>query len=128
MAFLTMDDGIRLCIDDESEGETLIFAHGLNSNRLNNKDFYNEFKNDFRVITYDQRGHGDSDKSTVHMNVKRLGRDLNCIINALKLKNVTVIGHSMGAATIYSYVNQFGCKNLKRIVASDMSPYMRNDG
>lgn len=123
-----MDDGIRLCLDDECEGEALIFAHGLNSNRLNNMDFYDEFRDEYRVITYDQRGHGDSDKSTVHMNIKRLGRDLNCIIESLGLNDVTVIGHSMGAATIYSYVDQFGCKNLKRIVASDMSPYMRNDG
>lgn len=34
----------------------------------------------------------------------------------------------MGAAAIFSYVNQFGCENLKRIVVCDMSPYMRNDG
>ena len=62
------------------------------------------------------------------MNVKRLGQDLNDIIESLDLDDVTVIGHSMGAATIYSYVDQFGCDKLKRIVASDMSPYMRNDG
>lgn len=90
-----MDDGIRLCLDDEGEGEALILAHGLNSNRSNNMDFYDEFRDEYRVITYDQRGHGDSDKSTVHMNIKRLGRDLKCIIESLGLNDVTVIGHSM---------------------------------
>ena len=32
----------------------------------------------------------------------------------------------MGAATIFSYVNQFGCGRLKSITAVDMTPYMRN--
>ena len=106
----------------------MIFIHGLNSSHTVNKDFHDEFIGEYKVILYDQRGHGDSDKSKIHMNVKRLGQDLNEIIDALGLDDVTLIGHSMGAATIYSYVGQFGCDKLKRIVASDMSPYMRNAG
>lgn len=126
MSFLTMDDGVKLYYEDSGVGETLIFAHGLNSSHFANQDLYDLFKNDFRVIVYDQRGHGLSDKPDYHMTVERLGKDLNGIITSLDLNEVTLIGHSMGAATIYSYVNQFGCKNVKRIVASDMSPYMRN--
>lgn len=106
----------------------MIFIHGLNSSHTVNKDFYDEFIGEYKVILYDQRGHGDSDKSKIHMTVKRLGQDLNEIIDALGLDDVTLIGHSMGAATIYSYVGQFGCDKLKRIVASEMSPYMRNAG
>lgn len=127
MAYLTTNDGIRLYYEDSGDGEALIFVHGLNSSHSVNKDFYDEFRKDYRIILYDQRGHGDSDKSKFHMNVKRLGQDLKELIDVLDLDDITVIGHSMGAATIYSYVNQFGCDKLKRIVASDMSPYMRND-
>lgn len=127
MAYLTTNDGIRLYYEDSGDGESLLFVHGLNSSHSINKDFYDEFRNDYRIILYDQRGHGDSDKSKFHMNVKRLGQDLKELIDVLDLDDITVIGHSMGAATIYSYVNQFGCDKLKRIVASDMSPYMRND-
>lgn len=127
MPFLTMDDDVRICYDDYGEGETLIFSHGLNSSHNVNKDFYDKFKDNFRVVLYDQRGHGNSDRPSRHMNVERLGQDLNEIISSLGLDEVTLIGHSMGAATIYSYVDQFGCDKVKRIVASDMSPYMRND-
>lgn len=52
-----------------------------------------------------------------HMNVQRLGQDMHDIIEYLDLKDVIAIGHSMGAATIFSYVNQFGCGKLKKIVA-----------
>lgn len=128
MPYLTMDDGIRLYYENHGEGDALVFCHGLNSSHAANKRLYGEFHDDFNVVLYDQRGHGLSDRSTIHMNIKRLGRDLNEIIETLDLDDVTLIGHSMGAATIYSYVDQFGCDKIKRIVASDMSPYMRNDG
>lgn len=114
MPYLTMSDGIRIFYENYGEGETLIFCHGLNSSHNANKDFYNEFKKDYNIIIYDQRGHADSDKSTIHMNIQRLGQDLNEIIEALNLDNITLIGHSMGAATIYSYINQFGCDKIKR--------------
>lgn len=128
MPYLTMSDGIKLYYENYGEGETLVFCHGLNSSHIANKEFYDEFGEDFNIVLYDQRGHSYSDKSTIHMNVQRLGQDLNEIIESLNLNEVTLIGHSMGAATIYSYVNQFGCGKIKRIVACDMSPYMRNDG
>lgn len=128
MSYLTMSDGIRLYYENCGKGETIVFCHGLNSSHNANKEFYDEFKENFNTVVYDQRGHGDSDRPTMHMNIKRLGQDLNEIIESLNLEDVTLIGHSMGAATIYSYVNQFGCDRIRRIVASDMSPYMRNDG
>lgn len=128
MSYLTMSDGIRLYYENCGKGETIVFCHGLNSSHNANKEFYDEFKENFNTVVYDQRGHGDSDRPTMHMNIKRLGQDLNEIIESLNLEDVTLIGHSMGAATIYSYVNQFGCDRIRRIVACDMSPYMRNDG
>lgn len=128
MPYLTMSDGIKLYYENSGDGETLLFCHGLNSSHSANKEFYDEFRKDYNTVVYDQRNHADSDKSTIHLNVERLGQDLNEIIESLNLEDITLIGHSMGAATIYSYVNQFGCGKIKRIVACDMSPYMRNDG
>lgn len=99
MSYITVDDGVNLYYDDMGDGEALIFCHGLNSSHNINESFYKEFRSDFRVILYDQRGHGSSDKPTFHMNVERLGRDLHEIICQLNLNDVTLIGHSMGAAT-----------------------------
>ena len=128
MTFLKMSDATKIFFDDSGDGEAILFAHGLNSSHAVNESFYSEFRDDFRVILYDHRSHGLSDTPHRHMNVKRLGMDMNEIIEALELDNLTVFGHSMGAATIYSYIDQFGCDKLKAVIASDMSPYMRNDG
>ena len=115
MPYLTMSDGIKLYYENYGEGETLVFCHGLNSSHNANKELYDEFREDFNIVIYDQRGHADSDKSKIHMNIQRLGQDLNEIIKSLNLENVTLIGHSLGAATIYSYVNQFGCSNNNQL-------------
>ncbi len=126
MSYLTMKDGVKIYYEDRGNGETILFCHGLNSSHLKIKNFIDEFKGNYRTVFYDQRGHESSDKPTIHMNIKTLGQDLNELIESLDLHEVTLIGHSMGAATIFSYVNQFGCDRLKRIVVVDMSPYMRN--
>ncbi len=103
-----------------------MFCHGLQSSHLKIRNFINEFKDQFHCVCYDQRGHATSDHVMGHLNVQNLGQDLNAPIQYLDLKDITLVGHSMGAATIFSYVNQFGCGRIKRIVAVDMSPYMRN--
>ena len=126
MPFLAMSDLTKIYYEDSGSGETILFAHGLGSSHFELKNFIDEFKSDYRCVCYDHRGHGASDKAQFHMNIKRLGQDMNELIEYLDLKNITVIGHSMGAATIFSYVNQFGCSRLKRIVSVDMTPYMRN--
>ncbi len=82
--------------------------------------------NGYHCVCYDHRGHAASERPHHHMNVHTLGQDLNEVIEYLGLRDIHIIGHSMGAATIFSYVNQFGCERLKSITAVDMTPYMRN--
>ncbi|MBQ8018153.1 MAG: alpha/beta hydrolase [Methanobrevibacter sp.] len=127
MSYLTVSDGTKIYYKDYGEGEAILFSHGLNGSHLNFKRIIKEFEDDYRIICYDQRGHGYSDRSAMHMNVKALGQDLNELIDFLDLTDINLFGHSMGGASIYSHVNQFGCGKLKRIIVSDMSPYMRNN-
>jgi len=127
MPYLNLRDDTKIYYEDNGvKGQTLLFAHGLNSSHSKIKNFIDEFRDKYHVVCYDQRGHENSDTPKVHMNVKSLGQDMNEIIEQLGLNDVIIIGHSMGAASIYSYVNQFGCGKIKKIVAIDMSPYLRN--
>ena len=128
MPYLTVQDKTKIYYEVQGKGETILFCHGLGSSHLEIKQFINEFKSEYRCVSYDHRGHESSDKPKIHMNVKTLAQDLNELIEYLDLKDITIIGHSMGAATIYNYINQFGCSKLKRLVAVDMSPYLRNYG
>ena len=128
MPYLTVDDGTKLYYEEtgKEKPETVLILHGLASSHLKIKNFVNQFRSDYHVVVYDHRGHESSDIPKIHINVQRLAKDLNEIIEYLELKNINIIGHSMGAATIFNYINQFGSSKLKTMTVVDMSPYLSN--
>ena len=126
MPYLATKDGTTLYYEDWGKGETIVFLHGVGSSHLELRDFIDEFKGEYRCITYDCRGHGLTKAPGTNMNLLTTGQDLNELLTYLDLTDVTLVGHSMGGLTIFSYVNQFGCDRLKRIVSVDITPCCRN--
>lgn len=55
-----------------------------------------------RVVSYDQRFHGDSAKPDYGLHVARLAADLSALLTKLDLNDVTVVGTSMVRTTLYS--------------------------
>ena len=130
MPYYVVDDQTKIYYEEtgKDKKETIMILHGLGSSHLKIKNFIDKFKSQYHVIYYDHRGHCSSDISKFHINIERLAKDLNELIEYLDLKEINIIGHSMGAATIYNYINQFGTSKLKSVTAVDMSPYLRNHG
>ena len=128
MPYFAVDDETKLYYEEygKDKKETILILHGLGSNHFKLQNFINEFKSDYHLVFYDHRGHGSSDSPKMHINLQRLAKDLNQMIEYLGLKDINVIGHSMGAATVFNYINQFGTSKLKSITVVDMSPYLRN--
>ena len=62
----------------------------------------------FRVVAYDQRGHGRSGRPDLdRCTVAQLGRDLAAVIDATCPSGpVVLVGHSMGAMSVMSYAGQ----------------------
>ena len=126
MPYLVMQDGTQIYYEDRGHGEPIVFSHGLTASHRKIQAFVDEFKDQYRCIVYDQRGHGSSDHKGINMNVKTLAQDLHELLEYLELDNVTLVGQSLGAATMFSYVEQYGCERLKRLVNVDMTPCARN--
>jgi pimeloyl-ACP methyl ester carboxylesterase len=62
----------------------------------------------FRVVSYDQRGHGRSgEPSLEHCTVEQLGRDLSAVVDATcPAGPLVLVGHSMGGMTVMSFAAQ----------------------
>jgi len=75
----------------------------------------------YRIITLDFRGHGKSSKVNHGHTVAQYAKDLKAFIEQLALKNVIIVGWSMGAFVAWDYINQFGTNNLKAITIIDQS-------
>jgi non-heme chloroperoxidase len=79
----------------------------------------------YRVITYDRRGFGRSDKPLVGYTFESLSDDLSALIEALDLSDVTLVGFSMGGGEVASYCARKGVARLRSAVfASSVTPYM----
>lgn len=79
-----------------------------------------------RVIAVDLRGHGESPKPPHGYRVARLAADLHEFLARLDLDDVALAGHSMGAAVIWSYLEQFGAARLSRLIFIDQAPLVTN--
>ena len=55
MPYLTMQDGTKLYYQDRGKGQTILFAHGLNSSHIKNRDFLDEFRDEYKRIMHLQK-------------------------------------------------------------------------
>ena len=77
-----------------------------------------------RVIALDMRGHGESDTPGHGYRVYRLAKDLHEVLESLALSAVDLIGHSMGCAVIWAYLDLYGPSKIERLVLVDQAPCM----
>lgn len=79
----------------------------------------------FRVITYDRRGFGESEKPEDGFDYSTLANDLADIIAAKDLRDVTLVGFSMGGGEVARYVGAHGEDKLHSVVfAAAVPPYL----
>ncbi|MDE5910132.1 MAG: alpha/beta hydrolase [Lachnospiraceae bacterium] len=119
-------DNLHIHYTDVGNGQPIVFIHGWNADSTV-FDFVSRSLLEYRCISYDARGHGDSDAVDNGVSMKVLAEDLAWLIESLDLECPVLAGWSMGAATIFEYVKRFGCSNLKKIILIDMSPKIVND-
>ena len=79
----------------------------------------------YRVLAVDLRGHGLAERPE-SVDMDRRGLDVRDVIEGLDLQSVVLVGGSMGANTIWSYVAQCGTERLAAAVTVDQTPKMLN--
>jgi pimeloyl-ACP methyl ester carboxylesterase len=91
------EDGLPIVCEVRGKGDTaLVFLHGWCGDRAYWKNQVNVFDADYRIITLDQAGHGESGKDRKVWNVNGLAGDVESVVKSLGLKRVIIVGHSMG--------------------------------
>jgi pimeloyl-ACP methyl ester carboxylesterase len=94
---VTTEDGLNLVCEVRGKGDTaLVFLHGWCGDRAYWKHQVDVFASDYRVVTLDQAGHGESGKNRKEWSVNALAADVEAVVKALGLKRVILVGHSMG--------------------------------
>lgn len=94
-------DGASLAVTEAGSGPLVVFAHGWTESQSIWTDVATDLcSTGYRVVAYDQRGHGGSTIGTAGISIERLGQDLHDVLAAFGARDATVVGHSMGGMTV----------------------------
>lgn len=120
--FVEANDGVRLYYEDTGAGKPLVLIHGGGLSLGWWSRQVPVLSRKFRVIAADTRGNGRSDKTPWGHRTARYAMDVREIIETLGLHEVTLVGWSIGARTILSYIELFRYHRLKGVVLVDEVP------
>jgi non-heme chloroperoxidase len=131
--YVQVEPGVKIYIEDlNPEGrKTILFIHGWPANhKLFEYQFDQLPQMGYRCIGVDIRGFGNSDKPFEGYSYDRLADDIRCIVEARRLQNFILAGHSVGGAIAIRYMarhNGYGVSKLALFAAAAPSFTKRPD-
>ncbi|MEX2100743.1 MAG: alpha/beta fold hydrolase [Acidimicrobiia bacterium] len=97
---LTMDDGVNLATvaTGPEDAPGLLLVHGFGGAKEDFADHVDALSHDHRVVVFDHRGHGESDAPDEPgaYSLDRLAADALAVADAYALRDLRLLGHSMG--------------------------------
>ena len=117
---------IELHYTDHGVGAPVVLVHGWPlSGRMWEKQLFPLAEAGHRVIAYDRRGFGQSSQPLDGYDFDTFAADLNALLEQLDLKDVTLVGFSMGGGEVARYLGTYGAGRVKAAVfAGAVPPYI----
>ncbi|WP_109482738.1 alpha/beta hydrolase [Paraburkholderia sp. C35] len=118
-------DGVRLDVQESGnpDGPPIILIHGLLGSRLNwDGQVHSPALRQYRIITYDLRGHGLSDKpagAEPYRDGRRWADDLAAVIKGSHAAKPVLVGWSLGGVVISNYLAAYGDGDIAGAVYVD---------
>lgn len=117
--YISVESNINVYVEDlnPTSDKTIVFLHGWpGSHELFEYQFDQMAKKGYRCIGLDQRGFGQSDRPLTGYDYDRLADDVRCVLDALDLRNVTLLGHSTGGSIAVKYMYRHYGHRISRLV------------
>jgi len=94
---VTAKDGVQIHYESRGSGApALVFIHGWNCDRSYWSAQLPVFATTHQVVAIDLAGHGDSWINREDWSMANFGADVAAVADALQLKDIILVGHSMG--------------------------------
>jgi non-heme chloroperoxidase len=126
MASITTHDGPEIYYKDWGAGQPVVFSHGwpLNADMWEYQMTYLASRG-YRVVAHDRRGFGRSSQPWSGYDYDTFADDLAAVIDKLDLKNVVLVGHSMGGGEVARYIGRHGTKRVaKAVLIGAVTPFL----
>ncbi len=118
---VTTPDGVSVSVGEwgNPAGAEILLIHGQAQSVLSFKrQTDSALARDFRIVAYDLRGHGASDKPTdpaCYRDGKRWADEVQAVISAKRLRKPVVVGWSLGGRVLRQYLMHHGDSALSGI-------------
>ncbi|MEI6201679.1 MAG: alpha/beta hydrolase [Enhydrobacter sp.] len=124
-SFVETRDGQQLFCRDIGAGKPVVFVHGWT---LSSAIWRGQLDwlagQGLRAVAYDRRGHGQSTKPASGYGYDTLADDLASVLDRLGLRDVTLVGHSMGGGEVVRYLACHGGRRVARVLlVAPTTPY-----
>ncbi len=115
---LAQVNNISLAFNDLGTGLPLVFLHAFPLNRTMWVDQETALSTQFRVITIDLRGHGESDAPLWRYSLDQAADDVCGLLDHLSIKQAVFVGLSMGGYILFAFYRKYA-ERVKGMVLAD---------
>jgi len=121
---------IDLYYEDHGSGQPVVLIHGYPLSSASwEKQVPVLLEAGYRVIAYDRRGFGKSSQPTTGYNYDTFAEDLHQVVTHLKLKDLVLVGFSMGGGEVARYIGKYGSKGVRKaVIMGGVPPYLLKAG
>jgi len=100
-------NGIKICYEVKGEGEPIILVHGFGSNKEGWIAQWTPLSDHFKVIRFDNRNGGCSDRPNKPNTTEMLADDIRGLMDYLKIDKSHVIGWSLGGIIVQKFALKY---------------------
>jgi non-heme chloroperoxidase len=117
---------IDLYYEDHGSGRPVVLIHGYPLSGASwEKQTPVLLAAGHRVITYDRRGFGKSSQPTTGYDYDTFAEDLHTLITHLELRDLSLVGFSMGGGEVARYFGKYGSEGVRKaVILSGVPPYL----
>ncbi len=130
MSFITVgtenSTDINLYYEDHGSGQPVVLIHGYPLDGHSwEKQSAALLTAGYRVVTYDRRGFGQSSQPTTGHDYDTYAADLNTLLETLNLRDVILVGFSMGTGEVGRYLGTYGSERIaKAAFLASLEPFL----
>ena len=114
----TKINGITTAYSDRGTGLPIIFLHAFPLNRSMWAQQEDALCSQFRIITIDLRGHGESDAPLWHYTLEQSADDVCALLDRLSIQQAIFTGLSMGGYILFAFYRKYAAR-VKGLILAD---------
>lgn len=117
---------VEIHFEDHGSGKPVVLIHGW---PLSGRSWESQVpalvEAGHRVVTYDRRGFGQSSQPWDGYDYDTFAHDLDALLQHLDLREVTLVGFSMGGGEVVRYLSTYGDERVARaVLAAAVPPFL----